>query len=194
MKNFKITSSLILVIFWMTFIFVMSSQNAEMSDAQSDAIIRDIYLFSKSVSRKLNWHKSKPVSNSTTEENKTEKPNAKEAQEKEINRVVRKYSKLVRKTAHAFEYFVLSLLILNLIYQIKQKVFWKSFLLSILVCFIYACTDEFHQYFIDGRAAMFKDVLIDSLGASIAMLIALMLKIIFRRGSYEKFNFKTHRK
>ena len=32
-------------------------------------------------------------------------------------------------------------------------------------CFLYACTDELHQYFVPGRACRFKDVMIDTAGA-----------------------------
>ena len=51
--------------------------------------------------------------------------------------------------------------------------------MSILLSFLYACTDEIHQIFVPGRSAQFRDVLIDTLGASFGTLIAyLILKLI----------------
>ena len=43
---------------------------------------------------------------------------------------------------------------------------------------LYACTDEFHQLFVDGRSAQVTDVLIDSVGALSGVLLTLL---IYRR-------------
>ncbi len=43
--------------------------------------------------------------------------------------------------------------------------------MSILFSFLYACTDELHQIFVPGRSAQFRDVLIDTLGASFGIAI-----------------------
>lgn len=44
---------------------------------------------------------------------------------------------------------------------------------------IYACTDEIHQLFVPGRSGQFRDVMIDSLGAFIGILIlSIFLMII----------------
>jgi len=37
--------------------------------------------------------------------------------------------------------------------------------------FLYACTDEFHQSFVPGRACLFRDVMIDTSGGAFAMII-----------------------
>ena len=44
--------------------------------------------------------------------------------------------------------------------------------ISLVLTFIYACTDEVHQLFIDGRAGRCTDVIIDMAGAVIAWLMA----------------------
>ena len=41
----------------------------------------------------------------------------------------------------------------------------------ILFVFLYACSDEFHQYFIPGRSMAFKDVLIDTSGGILGYII-----------------------
>ena len=70
---------------------------------------------------------------------------------------------VIRKTAHFTIYMCLG--------------FWASCTLgrrklmsvktaaALGFCFLYACTDELHQYFVPGRACRFKDVMIDTAGA-----------------------------
>lgn len=43
--------------------------------------------------------------------------------------------------------------------------------MSIFLSFLYACTDELHQIFVPGRSAQFRDILIDTLGASFGATI-----------------------
>ena len=40
----------------------------------------------------------------------------------------------------------------------------------ILIVILYASTDEFHQLFVPGREGTFRDVLIDTSGAIIAII------------------------
>ncbi len=42
---------------------------------------------------------------------------------------------------------------------------------ALAICFTYACTDEFHQLFVPGRASGFLDVLLDTLAAMIIVEI-----------------------
>lgn len=41
--------------------------------------------------------------------------------------------------------------------------------LSVLISFLYAVSDEYHQSFVPGRGPAFRDVLIDTIGASFAL-------------------------
>ncbi|MBB1503242.1 VanZ family protein, partial [Candidatus Saccharibacteria bacterium] len=62
-----------------------------------------------------------------------------------------------------------------------------SLFMSILLSFLYACTDEIHQIFVPGRSAQFRDVLIDTLGASFGTLIAyLIIKLITKIKEHSK--------
>ena len=45
---------------------------------------------------------------------------------------------------------------------------------ALALTFFYACTDEFHQLFVPGRAGRFSDVLIDSSGAALIRVLAPM--------------------
>lgn len=51
---------------------------------------------------------------------------------------------------------------------------WIGF--SLLVTFLYACTDEFHQLFVPGRAGRFTDVLIDCTGALALCIILICIQ------------------
>jgi VanZ family protein len=42
---------------------------------------------------------------------------------------------------------------------------------SLLICYLYALSDEFHQLFVIGRSGEFKDVIIDTLGSILAIII-----------------------
>ena len=92
---------------------------------------------------------------------------------------------IVRKTSHFTEYFILYFLSINVMkcyLNIKNTIFY-SFIFS----FFYACTDEIHQYFIPGRAMAFRDVLIDSAGALLAMIIV-NIKIKINKKKENKLN------
>ena len=84
-------------------------------------------------------------------------------------------SYIVRKIAHFTEYFILGLLIYHLVKQYrvisKTEIIWM-----ILFCLIYAMSDEFHQVFIGGRSPKVFDVIIDSLGSSLSILILQLLQ------------------
>lgn len=47
--------------------------------------------------------------------------------------------------------------------------------LALLICVLYAISDEIHQHFVPGRGAQVKDVLIDSAGASVGIVGYLVL-------------------
>jgi len=49
---------------------------------------------------------------------------------------------------------------------------------AILIGFIYACSDEIHQLFSEGRSAEITDIIIDTLGVALgAVIVACLLKI-----------------
>lgn len=54
-------------------------------------------------------------------------------------------------------------------------------IMSVLLSFLYACTDEIHQIFVPGRSAQFRDVLIDTLGASFGALITYLIIKLFTK-------------
>jgi VanZ family protein len=71
---------------------------------------------------------------------------------------------LLRKLAHITEYFILAILI----YRTLLNLFaWKKsrILLSVtMLCVLYAISDEAHQFFVAGRTAAVRDIVIDCIG------------------------------
>lgn len=70
---------------------------------------------------------------------------------------------IVRKAAHFSEYFLLSL---SLIFALHTNGLRgrKLFFVTLIWCFLYACTDEYHQSFVGGRFPQLRDVMIDTCG------------------------------
>ncbi|AND83314.1 VanZ family protein [Clostridium tyrobutyricum] len=77
----------------------------------------------------------------------------------------------VRKFSHFTEYFILYILLFNALYE-KSKM-KKTFLLSIVIVFLYACSDEIHQFFVPGRSSRIRDVIIDTSGGFASLLCCL---------------------
>src|ERR1041384_5877476 len=81
----------------------------------------------------------------------------------------------VRKGAHVGEYAVLALLV----WHARRKALglkpqswrWSNEARTIFLVMLYAATDEFHQLFVPSRQASVWDVLLDTSGAVLALLL-----------------------
>ena len=136
-----------LTIIWMITIFIFSNQTAQISTDKSNSFIRNTIV------------KIYKIFNN----NKTED---------EINKIVEKYDHPVRKTAHLIEYFILG----TLVYLTLRSYDIKNIYIMIIICVLYACSDEFHQLFVTGRSGEIKDVLIDSAGSISAIILFNIIK------------------
>ena len=89
---------------------------------------------------------------------------------------------LVRKAAHISAYFVLGILIFSLLkeYGLGVK---KMIFISIAIAMLYACTDEVHQVFVSGRSGVVRDVLIDTAGAAVGVVVYAALPSRFYKKS-----------
>lgn len=143
------TTSIILLLLWMTVIFMFSSSGSVKSNNTSGQVI------SSAISVK-------------------DKVTSKETKPETKKKIVKKLNYSVRKSAHVFEYFVLGVLALNIFdaFNIKRKV-----LFAIILCVLYAASDEFHQLF-TGRTASVTDVLLDSAASIVGIYL---LNLIFSR-------------
>lgn len=83
---------------------------------------------------------------------------------------------LIRKGGHLSEYAILAWLALRAVrssLRLPAGVWsWKAAGLALLVAATYAATDEFHQSFVPQRTSSPIDVMIDTTGAVIALLLA----------------------
>lgn len=132
-----------LLLIWMLIIFLFSNQNADNSQSTSDRVANFIIDVVEVITNK-------------------------EISDDDRNSFVEDSRFIIRKTAHFTIYFVLGILICLTLtsYQINNRIVF-----SIIFCLLYVCSDEIHQMFSDGRTFKLLDILIDSVGASIGILI-----------------------
>ncbi len=138
--------SIVLVLIWMGIIFSMSCSNGEHSGGMS----RKVIVIATEVLTDI-----------------------KDGTE-EMNRIVDKYQFVVRKGAHFAEYFILSVLVMNMLYTLGVN--RKIVIISVLICIVYAASDELHQSFIDGRSGNLIDVMWDSSAGLIGSSLFYMIK------------------
>ncbi len=86
----------------------------------------------------------------------------------------------VRKAAHMTEYAILAWIALGNCMQYpvlrKRRYLWAGCIAS-----AYAATDEFHQLFVTGRSGEIRDVIIDSMGAVLGLLVIWGVSVLYRR-------------
>jgi VanZ family protein len=91
---------------------------------------------------------------------------------------------VIRKCAHLTEYAILALLVWRALHQSGNNLpswSWPKVGGTLLVVFLYAATDEFHQSFVPTRTPHFSDVLIDTTGAAIGLLALWLLRHFQKR-------------
>jgi VanZ family protein len=89
---------------------------------------------------------------------------------------------VIRKCAHLSEYAILALLLIRAaicMTNLKRSA-WMLYASVWGACFLVAATDEFHQTFVVSRGASIRDVMIDSAGAIVGLLIG------FCEGSFKR--------
>ena len=82
---------------------------------------------------------------------------------------IRNFNHIVRKNAHFFAYLFLGVLVYNGLRNSGIKGY-RKIVLALVICIVYAITDEVHQLFIPGRGGQIKDVIIDSSGAFVGII------------------------
>ncbi len=139
----------ILIILWMIIIFLFSNQPADDSTRLSNGVIE------------------KTIGN-------IYKLTHKNIEKEKMEEIQEKYSHITRKTAHFTIYLILGLLVGLLLkeYNIDMN---KMIVYGILICMIYAISDEIHQIFISGRSCELKDVLIDTFGSTIGLSLDIII-------------------
>ncbi len=140
----------LLAIVWMCIIFVFSSQAA---DEYSEVSIGFSYRMVSSAGTffHLPWD------------------------EEEFRRIANAIEGYIRKAAHMTEYAILSVL-LYLWLENWQLALVKRSVIAVFLAMLYAASDEFHQLFVQGRAGSVRDVMIDSAGAVLGILVFVGVK------------------
>lgn len=142
-----------ITIAWCAAIFNLSGMNSESSNGASTGIVE------KAISKVLDATNEVGITDAHPDDEKLAKAAA------FINAPL-------RKVVHATVYFVLALLLLTISRAIfGSKKYLLTCAITILLCFAFAITDEYHQTFIEGRTGQMLDVAIDTAGACVGVLL-----------------------
>jgi len=165
----------------MGFIFYNSSNNGNMSNERSYNILDNLRKEYRQI--KENKIVSKDVNSNV--QIKTQKDQVKSVYMNPTENREEKLNLIIRKNAHAFEYFILAILVSGVLFEFNVKGA-KALICIMFVCLFYAVTDEFHQMFVPGRSSLVSDVLIDFLGSLIGIftfyaIYYLLYKIKFKK-------------
>ncbi len=146
MKHKKIILAILIVI-WMITIFMFSGEGGKKSKTTSGSIVGFIV------------DKIYDTSNMS---------------QKEREDKIEDLQRPIRKLAHFTIYTIGG--VITFVFMNKLNITNKrKILYSIMFCLIYAITDEIHQYYVPGRSCDIRDVLIDTIGASIGILITYLI-------------------
>ena len=84
---------------------------------------------------------------------------------------------LIRKSAHVAEYFVLGLLLFRAFRSDSSQPWDRRWTIySVIIVFLYAMSDEFHQISVTSRSSSIFDVGLDTAGGVLSQ-IAIMLRL-----------------
>lgn len=78
---------------------------------------------------------------------------------------------IVKKGGHALGYGLLALFYLRGLKGENEVIAARWFYLAWVLAVLYSATDEFHQSFVPGRHPALADVMIDALGAALALFL-----------------------
>lgn len=86
----------------------------------------------------------------------------------------------IRSMAHFFLYFVLGVLLYISIYTTVRNI-RKTSCLTIITGVCYGIFDEIHQLFVDGRAFQITDIIIDSVGVLVSLILSILITKILKK-------------
>ncbi len=147
----------LLSLMWMMFIFSLSHDTATESSQMSQSITETIVEIIK--------------------------PEIRTMKEPQKQSFIDSMEKIIRKLAHASVFMVLGILVsITLISYVKNSAF--VLVSGFAFCVFYAITDEVHQLFVQGRSGEMRDVLIDSAGSLLGMVLVFLSIYIFKKVKY----------
>ena len=98
----------------------------------------------------------------------------------ELTNVIASLQFIVRKTAHLTLYLILGVFALLHFSTYNRFTLIVKLSSSLVISVLYAVSDEYHQTYIRGRSGEISDVIIDTLGAIIGILLSLLIYKIFK--------------
>jgi len=161
-QKIKIYISWTVVVLYLTMIFYFSSQDGTKSHRVSADLLQYLKLFVVMLPEGVQKYLSKCLSDG--------------------------YGNLefiLRKAAHFTEYFILSFIFYRavVVSGVRMK---KSIIVTLVFCFLYAVSDEVHQIFVPGRAFAVGDIIIDTLGAALGIIVIYFKNLISGNIQYKK--------
>lgn len=97
-----------------------------------------------------------------------------------MNTVINQIHPYVRKGAHITEYFLLAMTVSLPMYVYKLRGIMLT-IIAFIFCVSFACLDEYHQSFVAGRVGSGRDVLIDSIGIIVGIIVIQIICFIGRK-------------
>lgn len=91
------------------------------------------------------------------------------------------FNHIVRKNAHFLIYLVFGVLVINALRRRGVHGYYRGIVQTILICALYAISDEVHQLFVNGRGPQVKDVFIDSAGAIVGISLFCLINWILNK-------------
>lgn len=154
-KNIIRYVCLVLSLMIMTLIFIMSHQPAEVSTEQSGGVIEFVAKIIVSDYDEL------------PDTNKQE--------------IINNYQLFVRKAAHFSIYCLLAFLLSGFYTSFEKLNRARVYVVAFITTFAFSCSDEIHQYFIPGRSCQISDVLLDSSGAVVGIIMFILLTLLINK-------------
>lgn len=131
--------------------------------------------------------KSGSISKRITEKIATLIPQIQEKSKLEKENIMNTMERIIRKMAHFSIYTLVGLLLMTLVstYNIKEK---NRLIITLTTGIIYASSDEIHQSFVPGRSPMITDIVIDTMGVILGILLIILGKKIIKKYRENKQN------
>lgn len=139
----------------MVFVFIMSAQDATESSATSGSFIRLIAPI-------VNW-------------------NFDSLSEIQQDEFISSLQNIVRKFAHFSIYTALGFFLSAGMFTFNIKKIYLRAVIGFAVGVLYAVSDEIHQSFIPGRSGELRDVLIDSSGVLLGVLLITVIYFLYKK-------------
>ena len=101
--------------------------------------------------------------------------------EKDKKELVDSIHNFIRTAAHFAVFALLGVSSVVMFLSNLNGMRTNAFIVAAVFCFVYACSDEIHQIFVDGRAFQLSDIIVDSFGSATGILAVILSEKIYLR-------------